>query len=131
MRVHLAKGRSTHINLSKLHLRLHAGWPIYALFLFYPVWWLLGLNGIIWPVLIFFLALNLILRDRIVYPKGFFLWLLFVAWMLLSASQLEGEGRGLSFLYRASLYISSTVLFLYVYNSSLLDRAFVNALTWF
>lgn len=133
MTVYLAKGSHIHPNLSKWRLRLPAGWLIYALFLFYPIWWLLGLDGIIWPVLIFLPALKLILRGRgrVVYPKGFFFWLLFVAWMLLSAIQLEGEGRGLAFLYRASLYVSSTAFFLYVYNSSLPDRTFIKVIIGF
>jgi len=94
-----------------------ASWPVYALFLGFPLWWALGMGGFIWPVLALPMAASLIMRPGVRGPRGFGIWLLFLVWMLGSASQLDESTRWLVFAYRASLYFSATVLFLYVYNA--------------
>jgi O-antigen ligase len=105
--------------------RSPAGWPVYLLFGLVPVWWALGLGALIWIVLAVPMAVSLLLRRGLRLPRGFGLWLAFLAWMLLSASQLaNGTASPLAFGYRAALYLSMTVLFLYVYN---LPRAVVPA----
>ena len=49
-------------------------------------------------------------------PQGFGLWLAFLFWMLLSATQLDEARRWYAFSYRGVLYLSMTVMFVYVYN---------------
>lgn len=92
------------------------GWEVYAVFLGLPVWWALGAYGIIWPLAAVFLAGALLLWGRVVWPRWFLIWGLFLLWMLASATRVEGEGRVLAFLYRALHYFSASVLFLYLYN---------------
>ena len=60
-----------------------------ALFGGFPIWWALGLSAVICilfavPMLVWLLA-----RGRVRVPKGFGLWLAFLFWMLLSATQLD------------------------------------------
>ena len=83
--------------------------------LLYPVAWAVGLAYFIWPLVTLPLLLSLLARRPVV-PRGFGLWLLFLAWMLLSATQLDTNLRVGLFVWRALLYLSATVLFVYVFN---------------
>ena len=93
-------------------------WPLYALFAGFPVWWLFGLGAFIWPIVAVPMLLSLIVRREVRVPPAFALWALFLAWMLASGLMLDEPQRLLVFIYRASLYFSATILFLYVYNAS-------------
>src|SRR4029078_4702386 len=42
------------------------GWPLYALFYGYPIWWALGLAEMVWPLFAFFLLAHLIVRRAAV-----------------------------------------------------------------
>ncbi len=110
-------------------------WPIYVLFGLFPLWWLLGLGALIWPIIAVPAALALTLRGHVRIPRGFGLWLAFLAWMLGSALMLDQPTRLISFAFRAILYLSATVLFVYVYNTSRQDlpvrrAAFAMTLMW-
>jgi hypothetical protein len=113
---------------------LPEGWPALALFGGFPIWWALGLSSVICilfaaPMLVWLLA-----RGRVRVPTGFGLWLAFLFWMLLSATQLDEARRWYAFSYRAVLYLSMTVLFVYVYNlprSAMPTRRIVLALAVF
>ena len=109
-------------------------WPLYLILLGLPLWWALGAVYFVWPVLTFPLLLSLFLRKEVALPPRFGIWLLFLAWMVLAGIQLEDGTAGALFAYRASLYASATVLFLYVYNASerrLPDSTVFNVLTAF
>ena len=94
------------------------GWPLYALFYGYPIWWALGLAEIVWPIFASFLLANLIVRRAAVrVPKGFGLYLLFLMWMAASGVHVSGLDKWFGFLYRASLYCSAPIVGLFVYNS--------------
>jgi polysaccharide biosynthesis protein PslJ len=114
---------------------LPTGWPVLALFVLFPLWWALGLSAVIWIVLAVPMLVWLLLRGPAVrVPKGFGLWIAFLFWMLLSATQLDEARRWYAFSYRALLYLSMTVIFLYVYNqlrTALPARKLVLALTVF
>ena len=108
------------------------GWPVLLLFAGFPLWWVLGLSAVIWVVLAVPMLVWLLLRRDVRVPKGFGLWLAFLFWMLLSATQLDEVRRWYAFGFRAVLYLSMTVMFLYVYNqprSALPIRRIVIALT--
>ena len=110
------------------------GWPVLALFGAFPVWWALGLSSVIWIVLALPMLGWLLARGRVRVPKGFGLWLAFLFWMLLSATQLDEARRWYAFSYRAVLYLSMTVMFVYVYNlprPAVPARRIVLALTLF
>jgi hypothetical protein len=113
---------------------LPEGWPLLILFGAFPVWWALGLSAVIWILLAVPMLAWLLARGRVRVPKGFGLWLAFLFWMLLSASQLDEARRWYAFSYRAVLYLSMTVMFVYVYNlprASVPARRIVLALTLF
>jgi O-antigen ligase len=97
---------------------LPRAWPVLLLFALYPVWWLLGLGGFIWPILAIPMLLKVLRQGRIKVPPGFGIWLLFLAWMLASLLEINEGTRLMVALHRASLYASATVLFVYVYNLS-------------
>jgi O-antigen ligase len=59
-----------------------------------------------------------LLRGDIRIPPRFGLWLLFLAWMLIASLQADGGSSIAVVLYRVSLYVSATLLFLYVFNAS-------------
>jgi hypothetical protein len=97
---------------------LGSRWPLYALFAGLPIWWALGAAYFIWPLVTLPLLLALLLRGNVRIPPRFGIWLFFLAWMLLASMQLEDGLDIVLFTWRASLYVSATLLFLYVYNSS-------------
>jgi hypothetical protein len=97
---------------------LPAGWPLYALFLGFPLWWVLGLSAFIWPIMAVPMAAALLRRHTVAAPRGFGLWIAFVLLMLGSATQLNGADKYIHFGYRAALYLSATVILLYVFNMS-------------
>lgn len=110
------------------------GWPIHLAFLGFPVWWALGLGAFIWPILAIPMALSLMRRHPVRVPRGFGVWILFLLWMLGSATQLNDPARSLPFAYRAVTYFAATVIFLYLYNASadlLTDRMVVLSLAMF
>ncbi len=104
------------IEARALPRRPMAGWPVFALFLGFPVWWLLGLAGFIWPLLAIPMLFWLLMKRPILAPRGILIWLAFLAWVLASATQLSGTERAMGYLWRLSLYGSATVLMLYVFN---------------
>lgn len=58
-------------------------------------------------------------------PAGFGVWLLFLAWMIVSVIGIDSGGRMIGFTYRAMLYLAITVAFIYVYadrNTFTLER---------
>ncbi len=115
-------------------LRRRRGYPFYLMFLGFPVWWALGLSAFIWPILAVPMALALTRQRPIRVPRGFGVWVLFLLWMLGSATRLNDPTRSLPFAYRAATYGAATIIFLYVYNTSenlLSDRRIVLSLVVF
>lgn len=98
--------------------RLPAAWPVYALLYGYPLWWALGLQAFIWPILAIPMAVRLLRQQSVHVPRGTGLLLLFLGWVLLSALQLDSVRQLLAFGYRFSLYVSAVVLFLFIFNLS-------------
>jgi polysaccharide biosynthesis protein PslJ len=111
---------------------LPPAWPVLFLFLLYPAWWLLGLTGFIWAILAVPMLMWLYWRPSVRVPAGFGIWLLFLAWMFASLLALDDPSRLLVAAHRSSLYVSATVLLVYVYNlpEGLLSRV-VGALATF
>ena len=105
-----------------------------ALFGGFPIWWALGLSAVICILFAVPMLAWLLARGRVRVPKGFGLWLAFLFWMLLSATQLDEARRWYAFSYRGVLYLSMTVMFVYVYNlprSAMPTRRIVLALALF
>ena len=100
------------------HRILSATWPLVALFLMLPLWWILGLSGAILTALVLPLGLSLLFHRRVRAPHGFGLYVVFLVWCGLSASQLADARQGFSLAYRGTLYVGAAFLFLYVLNAS-------------
>ncbi len=97
--------------------------------------WLMGLNYLIWPLIGLCLLIGLFVRGDIRVPPRFGLWMVFLAFVLISATRLTAPDRAMSYGYRFSMYFSATMLLLYLYNtprSVLPLRTIVNfvALGW-
>jgi hypothetical protein len=93
-------------------------WPVVLLFVGLPAWYVLGLGGLIWQLMAIPMGLALMIRGRSKLPPGFAIWALFLALMIFSVIQIDTPGRLVGFGYRATLYLSATVLLIYVYNLS-------------
>lgn len=106
-------------------------WPLTGMLILYPVWWLLGVSDILWIAMGSVMALLLARHDRVRAPRGFGLWLLFLVWVVLSASQLDTLGRAVGYTYRLGHYMAATILILYIYNArqQLTERVVTGALT--
>ncbi len=107
---------------------LPAHWPFTALFLGFPLWWLLGLRTVL-PMLVVVVMLLQLSRRRVLrVPPGFGIWLLFLAWVAIGALVLwadapgavpgGGSSRTLVFAYRLAWYTAATVFLLWVTNLS-------------
>lgn len=118
---------------SQLHLDAVPGrlpsWPLGALLGGYPLWWALGIADFSWILFAFVMAAYLVARGSVRVPRGFGMWLLFLLWVGLSATQLLSVGDLSFFGYRALQNLSATVLFIYVYNAreSITDRYLTGA----
>jgi hypothetical protein len=109
--------------------RPRPGWPLVVVFLGFPVWWLLGLGMLIFLIMTVPMAVHLYKqRSRLLAPRGFGAWLVFLGWVVLGAGVLwanapgavpgGGLGRLLPFGWRLAWYIASTVVLLYIANLS-------------
>lgn len=106
-------------------------WPLVTMFSLFPVWWLVGLADLIWIAMAAPMGLLLLRARAVEVPRGFGVYLLFLAWVTFSAIQLERAGQMVGFTYRLLLYASAAVLFVYAYNARrrLTARAICGALT--
>lgn len=106
-------------------------WPYTAAFVGFPVWWLLGIVDFIWIPMAAVMALYMVRARVVLTPRGFGIWLLFLVWAACSAASLTGPGQLIVFGYRYLVYLSCTILFIYIYNSrkTLTDRFVTGVLT--
>ena len=82
-----------------------------------PLWWVLGVSGVVIPALVLPLGVAVLFRRHLTAPKGFGLYLLFLAWCALSALQVDEARQGFSLAYRGTIYVVAGLLFLYVLNT--------------
>ena len=82
-----------------------------------PLWWALGVSGLVLSLCVFPLLAALIFRRRILVPRGFGLYLLFLLWCAFSAFQLQTARQAFSAGYRGSMYLAAGLLFLYILNT--------------
>jgi hypothetical protein len=92
-------------------------WPLWILFLAFPLWWALGFAPFVWPAVAIPLAAALFMRGWTNAPRGFGVWILFLVWVLASGTQLNEAEQWIFFTYRLTIYLSATLLFLYVFNA--------------
>jgi len=94
--------------------RLPPHWPITLCIGAFPIWWALGMGAFIWPVFALPLGLRLVTRRRrIAVPVGFGAWLLYLGFVLLSYTALQGDAAlPFAWLWRLANYASCTIFFL-------------------
>jgi len=107
-------------------LKLRPGWPLSGLLLLYPLWWALGLGTLIVFLMAVPMVVHLVRRRPVKVPPGFGIWLLFLLWVLASATMLNFEPPGtlrgdasdrvISVAYNISGYAAATIILLYVGN---------------
>lgn len=111
-----------------------AAWPIYGIFVLLPLWWVLGVSGFVTAALSVPILASLLFRRHVRVPRGFGLWLFFLLWCGISATQVATSRMGFSLAYRASIYVAATALLLYVLNhdeNQLPARTIINGLAVF
>ena len=94
----------------------------------FPLWWILGLGMLIFPMMAVPMAWLLLRRPRLLLPPGFGWWLLFLASLLAGGLLLDIDpigtlpgsayGRLPAYALRFAQYLSVTVIFLFAYNLS-------------
>lgn len=120
--------------------RFGPGWQIGAFLVGYPLWWVLGVAQFV-PVLAALpLAWQLRRRHRLHVPVGFWIWLLFLLWVVVSGVALnvtvegtlapQGFGRYLSFTFRFLNYAALTVMMLFVGNMSEAELPVRRVISW-
>lgn len=114
---------------------LPAAWPFYGLVLGFPLWWALGFGAFVWQLFALPMLVHLVRRRRVRLPAGFGVWAVFLLWVLGSGLSLTNEHHVvLAYLYRLSLYLSATVLLLFLFNlpaGRLSTRAAVTTMAFF
>jgi hypothetical protein len=111
---------------TRRRLTLPPGWPLTALYLFFPLWWLAGFSHFIFLILSVVMAWELMRRRPVYAPMAFGLWLLFLLVVVAGVGLLwvqpegtvavAGLGKLVPFTYRAAWYASITIVALYVLN---------------
>ncbi len=97
--------------------RSGAAWPLIVLFPLLPLWWAIGVSGLVLSMCMLPLAAAVILRRRLLVPRGFGLYLLFLLWCAFSAAELTTGRQAFSAGYRGTMYVAAGLLFLYVLNT--------------
>lgn len=117
------------------------GWPLVAIFAGMPLWWILGLVQLIFVVMVVPMLMHLA-RQRVLLPRGFALWALFLVWVLGGVLVLqvdapdavpgESSGRYLTFAVRVAWYTIAAIVLLYVVNTraSLSTARISSAVSW-
>ncbi|WP_236795452.1 hypothetical protein [Amycolatopsis sp. GM8] len=91
-------------------------WPVCLPLAGYPLFWATGFGYLAFALCAVPMCVLLAVRGDVRMPAGFALWLLFVAWVVLSAIELDSGLRLVGFVFRLSGYLAAAVIFLYVYN---------------
>ncbi|HRD62591.1 MAG TPA: hypothetical protein PL137_16915, partial [Nocardioides sp.] len=104
------------------------GWPLVVLYVFFPLWWALGLAQLIFFVMAAAMVVILRKKGSLKVPHGFALWLLFMIWMFAGVLMVRavapdtapgfGLGRVFNFAVWAGWYVAVTVAMLYVANTA-------------
>jgi hypothetical protein len=108
-------------------------WPLAWLLVATPLWWLLGtIDFVIVPIAVV-MVYYLRRTTHVRVPRGFAIWLIFLFFMLASGIEITKFNSYFTFAYRAGIYLGSTVVFVYVYNSRrwIPDRKVLQYLVWY
>ena len=103
---------------SRRRPHLPPGWPIYALFLGFPLWWVVGVSAFILPIMAVPMVAWLFRQHKVLAPRGFGIWIAFMLWMFGSVTTVTDADKYIHYGYTASLYVAATIVLLYVFNIS-------------
>lgn len=102
------------------------GWPLAAILVPFPLWWVLGVSEWIVPAMVVPMTLQLMRRPAVLVPRGIGWWLAFLLWVAAGGFLLQVDALGavadnsstrmITFIYRLGWYLSITVVLLYVVN---------------
>jgi hypothetical protein len=108
-------------------------WPIYLLFIGFPIWWVTGFAAFAVIVTSIPMLILLVQRRTVQFPPSFILWVGFIIWASAAALELSSGSRLIGFSVRMSNYVGSSFVFLYIYNARerLTDRRMLTALVCF
>ncbi len=119
---------------------LPRGWPIAVALVGWPLWWALGVTPLVFPLVAAALLPDLLRRDRLRVPPGFWLYLLFLLVVVVSAVMLDatapgtlppdGPGRYATFVLRLFGYLAMAVLMLYLGNTSESELPRLRVVRW-
>lgn len=93
-------------------------WPLALMFGLVPLWWSLGAFYLGWPLLGALLLALLLTRGRVPLPPAAGSWLLFLAIVVVSATQLSSPASLLTFALRLAFYLTALVVGVYVYAAA-------------
>jgi O-antigen ligase len=113
---------------------LPPGWPIFLMLNGIFLWWVLGLHLFIGPLIALPCLFHLMMRGDVRAPRSFVLWILFLLWAALSATQISTIDQWGSFAFRQTSYLAGIVIYLYLVNiprSQLPSKRLVTWLTVF
>ena len=118
-------------------------WPLTALFVGFPLWWVLGIDSLLPVLLVAPMGAQLWRRRTIRLPAGFGFWALFLVWVLMGVVLLWADAPGavpggdssrlLLFGHRLGWYAACTVVLLWVTNlrrSDLTDEHVRRLVAW-
>ena len=102
------------------------GWPLRVLFIGFPMWWVIGASELACFAAALVMALELLHRRHIAFPRGFALWMMFLAFVVggIVVLQVNVVGavpgaqntRYITWAYRFCWYLAATILMLYIGN---------------
>ncbi len=102
------------------------GWPLKILFIGFPLWWVVGLSEPMCFVAGALMALELLHRRRLAFPRGFVVWAMFLAFVVGGVFLLQvdvfgavpggANTRYVTWAYRLAWYLTATTLMLYIGN---------------
>jgi hypothetical protein len=96
---------------------LPTGWLLGVLFVPLLLWWASGLQGFIGIIIAVPLLVVVAVRGWWKVPSGFWLWLMFLAWVPVTLVMTDSFTSLLVAVWRYSIYLAAGVLFLYVFNA--------------
>jgi capsular polysaccharide biosynthesis protein len=118
-------------------------WPLTALVLGFPLWWVLGMAQLMPLVMALPMLLSLLRRHPVRVPSGFGWWLIFLGCVALSVTMLfvdapgavpgGGPSRLVVFSFRLLWYLACTIVLLWVINldeEALPTRLVVRLMGW-
>lgn len=106
-------------------------WPVALPLLLAPLWWVTGASLLVWVAVGVVGALLLLQRHDVVVPRvGAGLWALYLAWSLLTGTQVHSAPRLVGFGLRILLIAAALVLLTYLVNVSARRLPLRRALRW-